>query len=131
MRFLLDTNTCIDLMRHEPNVVAHAQKCVPDECGVSTVTTYELMTGAMKCRRPSEEMKKVAELIHEVHELSFDRAAAEKSVMIGAELERQGNPIGPYDVKIAGQAIATGRALVTSNVAEFSRIDDLAVVNWR
>ncbi|MEW6158829.1 MAG: PIN domain-containing protein [Verrucomicrobiota bacterium] len=60
----------------------------------------------------------------------MDRAAAEKAAQIRADLERQGQPVGPYDLLIAGQAIASGRTLVTNNVGEFQRVTGLKLESW-
>ena len=50
---------------------------------------------------------------------------------VRAALRARGTPIGPYDVLIAGQALARGLILVTHNVAEFSRVEGLRVENWQ
>lgn len=63
-------------------------------------------------------------------ELPFDRAAAQSAARIRAELERQGTPIGPYDLLIAGQALAAGLTRVTNNVSEFRRVPGLKVESW-
>ena len=47
-----------------------------------------------------------------------------------ADLARQGTPIGPYDLLIAGIAIANGLTLVTHNTREFSRITTLSLEDW-
>jgi tRNA(fMet)-specific endonuclease VapC len=98
MRYLLDTNTCISLMRNEPAFVARMSAASPEDCAVSTVTTYELYTGVEKCSDPDRERAKVGTLLGTVHTLPFDTAAATEAAQIRAELESQGCPIGPYDV---------------------------------
>jgi len=45
-------------------------------------------------------------------------------------LERRGQPIGPYDLLIAGQALASGLTLVTHNVQEFQRVAGLKLESW-
>jgi tRNA(fMet)-specific endonuclease VapC len=45
-------------------------------------------------------------------------------------LERQGQPIGPFDGLIAGTALAEKATLVTHNTREFSRVQGLQVVDW-
>lgn len=57
--------------------------------------------------------------------LDLDREDARAAGEIGADLARRGAPIGPYDVLIAGQALARGLPLVTNNAAEFERIAGL------
>lgn len=131
MRYLLDTDTCIDLLRGEAAVTAKAEAVSPDDCAVSTVTTYELLAGAARCQRPEEESRKVNLLLGTVHEAPFLRRAAERAGALRTLLERRGVVIGPYDVLLAGQALADGLALVTSNVDEFSRVPGLRIERWR
>jgi tRNA(fMet)-specific endonuclease VapC len=61
----------------------------------------------------------------------FDEAAATAFGQLRAALERQGKPIGPYDMLIAAQALSRGFVLVTDNVDEFGRIHGLRLENWR
>lgn len=49
---------------------------------------------------------------------------------IRAQLARQGQLIGPYDLLIAAMALANGCVLVTHNTAEFFRIPDLPLEDW-
>ena len=60
-----------------------------------------------------------------IMELLLDRTAAEAAARIRTDLERQGTPIGPYDLLIAGQALSNGLTLVTQNVGEFQRVSGL------
>ncbi len=62
--------------------------------------------------------------------LEFDREDARTAGEIRAALARQGTPIGPYDVLIAGQARARDLMLVTNNLSEFQRIDGLKIEDW-
>jgi tRNA(fMet)-specific endonuclease VapC len=59
--------------------------------------------------------------------MSFDSKSARVAASIRAALEAQGQMIGPYDVLIAGQALAYSLTLVTGNLREFSRVPGLAV----
>ena len=129
MRYLLDTNTCISVMRNEPMVVARMSAASPGDCAISTITSYELYTGVEKCSDPSREAEKVGILLKTVHTLPFDAAAAHEAARNRVRLESQGSPIDPYDLLLAGHAIAAGLILVTANTAEFNRVVGLAVEN--
>ena len=131
MRYLLDTDTCIDLLRGDSAVTAKADSVSPDDCAVSTVTTYELLAGAARCRHPREEARKVHTLVSAMHEVPFHRRAAERAGALRAELEGHGSIIGPYDLLLAGQALADGLVLVTSNAREFVRVPGLRMEQWR
>ena len=63
-------------------------------------------------------------------ELVDDRAA-EHCGEIRALLEREGRPIGPYDLQIAAIARTADLCLVTRNVLEFSRVPGLRIENWQ
>jgi len=38
--------------------------------------------------------------------------------------------IGPYDILLAGHALAGGLTMVTANTSEFSRMPALVLENW-
>jgi tRNA(fMet)-specific endonuclease VapC len=101
------------------------------DCAVSTITAYELFTGVAKCSDPPRENAKVEKLLNTVHMLPFDAAAAIEAGKIRADLESRGSTIGPYDILLAGHAIAAGLVLVTANTGEFSRVAGLALESWR
>ena len=131
MRFLLDTNTCIAAMRAHPKVVSRLATVTPDDCVISTITSFELFTGVEKCARPAEERAKVRLLLETVHELPFDAGAAREAARIRAVLESQGQALGPFDLLIAGHALATSLTLATANMAEFQRVPGLQLENWQ
>jgi tRNA(fMet)-specific endonuclease VapC len=131
MRYLLDTNLCIAVMRQNAQVVARLQALLPGDCAISTVTSYELFTGVAKCAQPAKERLKVESLLATVNELAFDAAAAREAARVRAELEARGLTIGPYDLLLAGQALAGGLTLVTHNTIEFTRVPGLLVEDWQ
>jgi tRNA(fMet)-specific endonuclease VapC len=131
MRYLLDTNTCITAMRHDPLVVQRMAAVTPGDCAISTITSYELFTGIEKCANPAKERSKVNLLLATVHQLMFDVPAAQEAGRLRALLEAQGRMIGPYDVLLAGHALAAGLTLVTANTGEFSRVPGLTLENWQ
>lgn len=131
MQYLLDTDTCIDLLRGLAGTTARASLVSPDACAVSAVTTYELLSGAARCTHPDRERHKIATFLAAIAELPFDHNAASHAADIRADLEGKGLPIGSYDLQIAGQALAAGLTLVTSNGREFGRVKGLRLEDWR
>jgi tRNA(fMet)-specific endonuclease VapC len=124
-RYLLDTNTCIAVMRGNLKAVQRMALVPPTDCSVSTITAFELYTGVEKCAQPLKERTKVDLLLLTVHQSPFEQAAAKEAARIRALLEDQGRMIGPYDVLLAGQALAGAITLVTANTNEFSRVPGL------
>jgi tRNA(fMet)-specific endonuclease VapC len=130
MTHLLDTDTCIGILRQRPGMVAHLGRLAPNDCAVSEVTVYELLCGAGKSQDPVRERQKVERFLSVIAELPFDRAGAEAAAHIRADLERRGTVIGPYDLLIAGQALANNLTLVTNNLGEFQRVTGVRVETW-
>ncbi len=131
MQYLLDTNTCIDVMQDHPNVVNRMSTLAPGDCVISTITSYELYTGIAKCASPDKEQCKVDLLLRTVIELPFDQSAAREAGRIRGLLEAQGEMIGPYDILLAAHAMAAHLKLVTANINEFERVPGLTVENWQ
>ena len=102
----------------------------PRECAISTITGYELYTGVEKCSKPARERAKVDLLLQTVNQIAFESGAAKEAARIRAILEAQGQPIGPYDILLAGQALVSSLILVTANTREFSRVPGLTLEDW-
>jgi tRNA(fMet)-specific endonuclease VapC len=100
---LLDTDTCIGVLRQRPGFVRRLSRLAPTDCAVSMVTVYELFCGVAKAQDPQKERQKVERFVSAIVELPLDRPGAEAAANIRAELERQGTPIGPYDILIVGR----------------------------
>ena len=130
MTRLLDTDTCIGVLRQKPGMVQRLGQLPPAEIAVSMVTVYELFCGVEKAQDPANERQKVERFISVIAELPLDRTSAQTAARIRAELERLGTPIGPYDLLIAGQALANGFTLVTNNTSEFQRVAGLKLESW-
>jgi tRNA(fMet)-specific endonuclease VapC len=131
MKYLLDTNVCIRYLQGRVPAIRdaiHARK--PGAMAICAVVRAELYYGAMKSQSPSETLAKQRLFIDRFPTLPFDDNAALIFGQIRADLYRQGNPIGPYDLQIAAIALANDLTLVTHNTREFSRIDELRLIDW-
>lgn len=131
MIFLLDTNTCIYLIKKRPPEVIHRfEEHTVGDIGVSSVTTAELYFGVEKSQRPAQNRAALEQFLLPLVVADFDYTAAIAYGRIRSALEKRGTPIGPLDTLIAAHAVSLSLTLVTSNVREFSRIPDLKVENW-
>ncbi|TWB82429.1 tRNA(fMet)-specific endonuclease VapC [Nitrospirillum amazonense] len=129
MKFLLDTNAVIAVMKGEPTFLNRMRQYQPEDFGLSTIVAYELYFGATKSQRRLENTARVDALRFPI--LDFDREDARETGVIRAHLATAGMPIGPYDVLIAGQALARNLTLVTHNTREFPRVPRLQLEDWR
>ncbi len=131
MRFLLDTNICIYIIKHKPaQVLAKFQTLNPSDIGVSSITVAELEYGAYKSQRLGQNRAALSQFLIPLEVLPFDERATQTYGQIRAELERRGIAIGSMDMLIASQAISLGLILVTNNVRELSQIPGLNWENW-
>jgi len=129
MRYLLDTNAVIALSNNiDGNLSRRARRVPPHDIAVSSIVMQELYFGAHKSRRQRQNLAVADALQFDV--IEFDRDDARQAGEIRAFLAAQGTPIGPYDVLIAGQAVARNAILVTRNTREFARVPGLRIENW-
>jgi tRNA(fMet)-specific endonuclease VapC len=131
MRYLLDTNICIYIIKHSPSEVYDCfRKLHVGDVGVSAITYCELQFGVARSSRPEENQLALVEFLGPLEVLDFPSEAAIVFGDIRARLQRAGTPIGNYDLLIAAHALHQGLTLVTNNTKEFDRVPGLKVENW-
>jgi tRNA(fMet)-specific endonuclease VapC len=130
LRYLLDTNLCIRVLRDRPPSLRERFNLEADGLCLSTVVLMELLHGAAKSARPEQNRNSVEAFAARLDVLPFDLAAAEHAADIRANLERRGTRIGGYDLMIAGHARSRGLVVVTGNLGEFGRVEGLRSEDW-
>ena len=130
LKYLLDTNIVIYTMKNRPQRVKSRFQQHHGQMGISTVTIGELVFGAEHSQQTEQNLEDIEALAARLEVLPFDNKAAYHFGQIRAALYRTGQPIGPYDMMIAGQARAAGLKLVTNNFKEFERVPGLLLENW-
>lgn len=131
MRFMLDTNICIDLIRNRSSkLLRRLKRMRPDDLCISSVTLSELEYGVAKSNAPDKNKMALAEFITPLVVMPYDDQVAPHYGRIRAELEAHGKPTGALDTMIAAHAFSLGLVIVTSNEREFRRVPELKVENW-
>ncbi len=132
MTHLLDTDTCIHMLRGNEKVVSRARGQSPADLAVSAITHYELLYGVERSSPgwKKKEGGKVLLLLEHMTILPFTAASSVHAAIIRAALEAAGHPIGPMDVLIAATALEYALPLVTHNLAEFERVPGLQCESW-
>ena len=128
--YCLDSNTVIFYFKNKGNVASRLHAKPRSEIAVSTIVTFELTAGAYKSGNPEKSITLLNEFLSEVMVLPFDLSCAREAANIRKQLESAGRTIGPFDILIAGAAMAARSVLVTNNTREFSRIKNLALEDW-
>jgi tRNA(fMet)-specific endonuclease VapC len=133
VKFLLDTNTCIEFLRQgsASPVAGRLAAAAPGEVVLCSVVVAELLFGALRSRDVAKNLTDVRAFVAGFRSLDFDGQAAEEYARARADLAGKGTPIGPNDLLIAAIALANGLTLITHNTVEFSRVVGLPLDDWQ
>lgn len=130
MKYLLDTNVIIDLLKGNKKVIENLQNTMLCECCISDITVFELYYGAYRSRNPSSAITEIDKLISAITVLdttnSMKEAARQK-----AALAEKGALIEDFDLIIGASAITNGLTLVTGNTKHLGRLAGLSMENWK
>ncbi len=130
LRYLLDTNIVIYVLKRRPIEVLPIFNANASRMAISSITVAELLHGAEKSSRVSENLSAVEDFCSRLDVLSYGVKAAQHCGAIRAALEKIGQPIGVNDLHIAGHARSEGLVLITNDISEFARVPALEVENW-
>ena len=132
LAYILDTDTCIHLLRGHRAAVAQARRHSPADLAVSAITRFELLYGVERCPPAwkTKESGKVRLLLENLVILPFTGETSSYASTIRASLEAAGHPIGPMDILIAATALENSLPLVTNNLDEFQRVPRLSCLTW-
>lgn len=129
--YMLDTNTCIYVLKNRSDKLRHKFKAIKNLC-ISSITYGELCYGiengdaSLRAERYEELQLFTQRLTIE----SWDEDAGFHYGLLRADLKRQGLIIGSNDLLIAAHARSLSAVLVTNNTREFARIADLTLEDW-
>ena len=131
MKYLLDTNICIHIIRHKSTkIIQHLTSLTIGDVGLPSIVVAELQYGVQKSMDTNKNQQALLQFLIPFVIVDFDQAAAVTYGAIRADLERRGLPIGPLDLLIAAQAISRNLILVTNNTREFARLAQLQLEDW-
>ena len=130
MKYMLDTNTCVFLMKNNANVVNQYKKKKASGIVISSITLAELYYGVYNSASVEKNATNLTKFMLGIAALKFNDYAAIEYGKVRALLRRKGTPIVPLDLLIAGHAKSKGLIIVTNNVHEFGRVDGLVVEDW-
>jgi tRNA(fMet)-specific endonuclease VapC len=131
--YMLDTDTCIFLMRGEhPALVAHAQSIPLQQQVMSAVTFAELAYGVQASAGAKRKQNQAVldSLALHLAVLDWPQEAAQHYSEIRFDLKKRGAQLGAADLMIAAHARVLGATVVTNNVKDFGRVKGLKVENW-
>ena len=128
--FALDTDTVSCFLRGQGRVAERLALSDPATIGIPSIVLHELRYGMLRAGGATRKQDDLEIFLGAISVLPFDARSAQAAAEARLELDRLGQPIGPFDILIAGTALASGATLVTHNVREFGRIQDLRLEDW-
>lgn len=128
--YLLDTNSVIYFFKGMGQVSKNLFSYSPKDIFIPSIVLYELEVGIAKSNNSKKRKEQLNLLLEQIQIVDFSEKEAKESAKIRATLEKLGTPIGPMDTLIAGCAKANNLTLVTNNIKEFKRVNDLIIVDW-
>ena len=130
MTYMLDTNTCIFLMKKMTNPLSAFAARRDKGMAISALTLAELEFGVYNSAAIQKNRETLFTFLTLVTILHFDTSAALEYGDICATLRKDGTPIGTIDMLIAAHARSAELVLVTNNTREFSRVTGLKLEDW-
>jgi tRNA(fMet)-specific endonuclease VapC len=131
MKYILDTNICIGLIRQKPKkLIQRLTRCAPGDVGISTITLAELAHGVQKSTQVEQNASALEQFLLPIEVVNFDQRASAAYGLVRASLEQEGKIIGSMDMLIGAHALSLGVTLVTNKVDEFQRIPKLEIEDW-
>jgi len=128
MKYLLDTNVLIDLLRNrKPEIAEKIMKVGVSECGMSQASLYELYCGAYIKDNMEDEIKRIDLLASKIAilDIPMKAAASQKGLM-----RLKGTLIDDLDIMIGATAYFNNLIMVTGNVSHFKHIQGIQIEDW-
>ena len=131
MIWLLDTNTCIYFLnRASEGIAKRFKELSPAQIKLPSITVAELYYGALKSQKKDKVIPVLEKFLSPFEIVPFGDKEVKTYAQIRADLEREGNIIGPNDLIVAAITFSHGATLVTHNTREFQRVSNLLVEDW-
>ena len=130
LKFMLDTDISIFVIKRRPAELLNTFNEYDGQIAISSITLSELFHGVEKSSYPKKNLMNVEDFVSRLTVLDYTNKASQHYGDIRADLERKGQIIGVNDLHIAAHARSEGLVTVTNNVREFRRVEGLRVENW-
>lgn len=131
MRYMLDTDSCIWIIKKRPpHVFNRFRKHRVGDIGISSIVLSELRYGAEKSSNPEKNLGALQDFVAPLEILDYGEVQANAYGRIRSDLEHRGEPIGSMDMLIAAHAVSHDLTLVTNNSREFAKVPGLRIETW-
>ncbi|KOR31938.1 twitching motility protein PilT [Achromatium sp. WMS3] len=130
MRYLLDTNIVIAAIKKQPAVLTKMADIQTSNLILSPIVLGELELGVLKSKWQKANAERLLIIKKRLPLIPLNAETSYHYGKLRAQLELQGTPIGANDYWIAAHTISLHAVLVTGNIREFARVENLQIENW-
>jgi len=131
IKYMLDTDTCISLIKARPDKISRRLSRLPvEDVGISSIVAAELWYGVALSEKKKQNEAALQDFLDFVKVLDWPTGACPVYGRIRAHLKKKGTLIGAMDLLIASHASFLNAVLVTNNTREFDRVPELKMENW-
>lgn len=131
IKYMLDTDTCISLIKARPDKISRRLSRLPvEDVGISSIVAAELWYGVALSEKKKQNEAALKDFLDFVKVLDWPAGACPVYGRIRAHLKKKGTLIGAMDLLIASHASFLNAVLVTNNTREFDRVPELKMENW-
>lgn len=129
MEYLLDTNICIYFFKGLFVLREKIENIGYEKFAISEITLAELIYGAEKSQKRNENITVIEDFSQKVTIIPIFQSiyiyGKEK-----ARLKTKGTIISDFDLLIGATAIFNDMVLITRNIREFDRMENIRIENW-
>jgi tRNA(fMet)-specific endonuclease VapC len=131
MKYMLDTNTSIYIMKNKPDFLKRKlQRIKYGNVTVSNISVSELFFGVYSSKNRKRNLKVLENFLLGVDVVDYDFEAAMEYGKIKSQLFDSRQSMKTLNVQIAAHSRSAGSILVTENLSEFKKIKKLKTENW-
>lgn len=130
-KYLLDTNICIHWLRNKFDIDKKINEVGFENCCISEITVAELKVGMELGRRKSVKHKQDLSSLFSVITIIPISSAIDLYAEEKVRLRLAGTPADDdFDLLIGCSSVAEDLTLVTENINDFKRINNIKIENW-
>lgn len=128
--YLLDTDILIYSLKGDKTVVENFKIHANDPKSISVISYGELIFGAQKSEKYTENLAKVHRLKEIFPVIDITPSIMETFGLLKANLQKAGTSVDDFDLIIGATGITNGYSIVTNNEKHFEKIPGVNIVNW-
>lgn len=129
MNYLIDTDKLINFLKGGQKEILEFQKLTQPSLFLSVINIAEYFEGAYRSSNPEKQIKLIQDFIRtaEIQTLPIDEDIAVIYATEQAKLAGRGERLGGFDLLIAATCLRFDLVLLTGNIKDFSRIEELKI----